>query len=231
MKKIRFIDSDYKTLFYIGDGDNIVITHSNGEKEIKRCTYSTNRTFCIGSKPWGICEFAEEMEASGSTYQPEKPQELPSLCFAVHPESGKLVMIVRDDPEYHEILSYTDAEVNAQCVSHNNEALQVTPQQAAAMVGGVQHGWKSEFADPGRYDFYGNLVKTPVDPEAVLSERHLDVQILLKSGGRYDLVVTDTESCMQKSFQCHDDMTTREKAALGEEFHSWACFMREEESE
>ena len=29
-KQIRFIDSKYKTLFYVDDGENIVITQPNG---------------------------------------------------------------------------------------------------------------------------------------------------------------------------------------------------------
>ena len=39
-KQIRFIDSKYKTLFYVDDGENIVITQPNGERNVRSCASS-----------------------------------------------------------------------------------------------------------------------------------------------------------------------------------------------
>lgn len=38
-KKIRFIDSQYQTLFYIPDGANIALTYSDGETAVRPCKF------------------------------------------------------------------------------------------------------------------------------------------------------------------------------------------------
>ena len=38
-KTIRFIDSDYRTLFTIPDGDKITLTFSDGETVTRSCKY------------------------------------------------------------------------------------------------------------------------------------------------------------------------------------------------
>ena len=45
---IRFIDSEYHTLFTIKDGESIVITRFDGEKMIMPCTYIDDSHSCIG---------------------------------------------------------------------------------------------------------------------------------------------------------------------------------------
>lgn len=38
-KKIRFIDSQYQTLFYIPDGASIALTYSDGETAVRPCKF------------------------------------------------------------------------------------------------------------------------------------------------------------------------------------------------
>lgn len=69
-KEIRFIDSDYNELFRIKDGEYITVTTPNGVTE-SRCKYIDEYHMQIGYNTFHICEFAEIMERSGSTYRPK----------------------------------------------------------------------------------------------------------------------------------------------------------------
>lgn len=71
---IRFIDSEYHTLFTIKDGESIVITRFDGEKLILPCTYIDDCHTRIGSSGFHICEFAELQERSGNLYVPSTPK-------------------------------------------------------------------------------------------------------------------------------------------------------------
>ena len=63
---IRFIDSEYHTLFTIKDGESLVITRFDGEKMLFHV--------CIGNSAYHICEFAEMQERSGNIYVPSAPK-------------------------------------------------------------------------------------------------------------------------------------------------------------
>ena len=71
---IRFIDSEYHTLFTIKDGESIVINRFDGEKLILPCTYIDDCHVCIGNSAYHICEFAEMQERNGNTYVPSAPK-------------------------------------------------------------------------------------------------------------------------------------------------------------
>ena len=71
---IRFIDSEYHTLFTIKDGESIVITRFDGEKLILPCTYIDDSHICIGGSAYHICEFAEMQERNGNIYVPSAPK-------------------------------------------------------------------------------------------------------------------------------------------------------------
>ena len=71
---IRFIDSEYHTLFTIQDGESIVITRFDGEKLILPCTYIDDCHTRIGSSVCHICEFAEIQERNGNLYVPSTPK-------------------------------------------------------------------------------------------------------------------------------------------------------------
>ena len=71
---IRFIDSEYHTLFTIKDGESIVINRFDGEKLILPCTYIDDCHVCIGNSAYHICEFAEMQERNGNIYVPRTPK-------------------------------------------------------------------------------------------------------------------------------------------------------------
>lgn len=71
-KGIRFIDSHYKTLFYIDDGGSISINFGDGKCEERYCRYIDQTHVEVGNNLYHICEFAEKMEANGYTYEPQK---------------------------------------------------------------------------------------------------------------------------------------------------------------
>ena len=69
-KEIRFIDSHYKDLFHIPDGSCVQI-HYPDEMVVKPCTFIDEYHTQIGYNVFHICQFAEIMERSGSSYMPE----------------------------------------------------------------------------------------------------------------------------------------------------------------
>ena len=73
-RDIRFIDSAYRTLFTIKDGESIVITRFDGEKMVFPCKYIDDYHVCIGNSAYHICEFAEMQERNGNTYVPRTPK-------------------------------------------------------------------------------------------------------------------------------------------------------------
>ena len=73
-RMIRFIDSEYHTLFTIKDGESIVITRFDGEKVVLPCKYIDDCHVCVGNSAYHICEFAEMQERSGNTYVPRTPK-------------------------------------------------------------------------------------------------------------------------------------------------------------
>ena len=73
-RMIRFIDSEYHTLFTIKDGESIVITRFDGEQLILPCTYIDDCHTRIGSSVCHICEFAEIQERNGNLYVPSTPK-------------------------------------------------------------------------------------------------------------------------------------------------------------
>lgn len=95
-KTIRFIDSEYNTLFQIPDGEKIVLTRSDGKKRTLPCAYIDEVHTKIGGNVYHICEFAERMEQIGTGYAPEKPPALPTRCFSVQPETRELILIESD---------------------------------------------------------------------------------------------------------------------------------------
>lgn len=73
-KGIRFINSNYKELFRIPDGDKIAVTASWGEKNEHTCRYIDDYHTEIDNDIYHICEFAERMERNGASYEPIKTE-------------------------------------------------------------------------------------------------------------------------------------------------------------
>lgn len=74
-RMIRFIDSEYNTLFTVPNGANIILTDFDGGSRILPCQYIDDTHVRIGDHAFHICEFAEIQERNGAVYAPELPQE------------------------------------------------------------------------------------------------------------------------------------------------------------
>ena len=72
-KTIRFIDSEYRELFTIPDGESIRITYPPADGRVPvaaACKYIDEAHTQIGNNSYHICEFAENMERIGAQYEP-----------------------------------------------------------------------------------------------------------------------------------------------------------------
>ena len=69
-KKIRFITPDYKELFHIADGGQILISYQDGTKKAMTCQYLDDYHLLVGHNAFHICEFAERMEQIGAHVEP-----------------------------------------------------------------------------------------------------------------------------------------------------------------
>ena len=69
-KYIHFINSDYKTLFYLPDEGRIRITYSKERQVDRVCRFVDEYHTVIGGDLYHICEFAERMEKIGAKYEP-----------------------------------------------------------------------------------------------------------------------------------------------------------------
>ena len=77
-RRIRFIDAEYNTLFYIPDGASIVMTRMDGSSVRRLCTYIDDYHTLVCSNVYHICEFAEVAQRAGSVYEPLDPKQLPA---------------------------------------------------------------------------------------------------------------------------------------------------------
>ena len=85
-RRIRFIDAEYNTLFYIPDGASIVMTRMDGSSVIRPCTYIDDCHTLIGSEVYHICEFEEAEQRTGTVYEPLDPKHLPveTGCYEIY---------------------------------------------------------------------------------------------------------------------------------------------------
>ena len=159
-KKICFIDSSYNPLFYIADGENVVLTYSDGERAVRPCKFLDEYHTQVGNNIFHICQFAEIMERNGTSYVPEKPQKLPELCYGILPAGGELILIRRGEKGYRKCSdSSPHREQNEMIAAQNNRRLGVTPQQSAAMLAGSLFGWACPAAQTSSYDLKGAFIR------------------------------------------------------------------------
>lgn len=165
-KTIRFIDSQYNTLFWIPDGEKITLTRSDGEKRTLPCAYIDEVHTKIGSNVFHICEFAERMEQIGTSYAPEKPPALPARCFSVQPETGELILIEKGKKGY-QVCGWGSEypSENRREADRMNRNEGVTKQLEGAMLGGALYGWRTRAANPVNYDFQGSATKDVRPPK------------------------------------------------------------------
>lgn len=164
-KEIRFITSDYIPLFRIKDGENIVITHTDGTVLVRPCTYLDEYHVKVGSNVYHICQFAEQIELCGAVINPELPPHLPDQCFAQLPSTGEVIIIRKGQSGYIPAHAYTtgNREKNYRVAAIENDRLGVSAREAAAMLGGSVFGWDKMAADPLNYDCYGKPDKKAVE--------------------------------------------------------------------
>lgn len=157
-KGIRFITPSYRPVFTIPDGDKIRIIHSDGERYDKTCRYIDDYHTEVGDRLYHICEFAEIMERNGSKVIPLR-SSLPNLCYAIHPESEKLIIITKGEKEFTDVTDERNTpEQNRKLADGHNSEMGVSKAQEEAMLGGITNGWQTPSADPKNYNEHGKLI-------------------------------------------------------------------------
>ena len=162
-KDLRFIDSGYKDLFKLPDGEQITIISEDGAKRDYTCRYIDEAHLEVGSHLYHICEFAERMERSGNTYQP-KEIPLPRECLSTLPSTGEVIKLDRYQKGYTPRSVQKTPEENRELVDCYNSNHGINKAQEAAMVAGSMFGWDTPAAKPKNYDENGKAIK-PKDKE------------------------------------------------------------------
>lgn len=162
-KQIRFIDSNYNTLFTIPDGGKIYLTYSDGEQAERICKYIDPTHFETEHNCWHICQFAECMETNKTKYAPILlPDNMPYRSYSVNQVSGELILLKYGEIGYFSCnFSTSNKETNAIKADWINKRLGITKAQAAAMQGGSIFGWDKPIANPENYTVDGIL--GPID--------------------------------------------------------------------
>ena len=163
-RDIRFIDSHYKELFRIPDGEHIIVTDRYGKMKSYPCRYIDDYHLEVGCNLFHICEFAERMEQGGCTYAPMEPP-LPPMCYSILPSTGEVIQIDRWQKGYT-ATSFNDGNraENEAIKDKFNEKLGVSKAQEQAMLAGSMIRWDSIAAKPKSYDENGKAIK-PKDYE------------------------------------------------------------------
>ncbi len=168
-KGIRFINSNYKTLFTIPDGDTIQITLDNGEQYTRICRYVDDYHFQTINgfeekyvNLFHICQFAELMEKNGNTVVPLR-SSLPDDCFVYLESTNEIALIQKGALGYFQTdYAVADADENKNNVILLNKSRKITPAQYEAMKAGSMFGWAVPAADPKNYDDKGIPLKSKI---------------------------------------------------------------------
>ena len=159
-KGIRFITSQYKTLFTLEDGDNIKINYFDGTSDIKNCRFIDEYHVEINRNIYHICQFAEIMERNGNTVIPFR-RALPEKAYMYNPERKTIVTITKGESETTSEPAPSEYDfMNKAYVEDMNDKEGLNKQQVAAMIAGAEHGWRHKAADPRNYDDSGRLLKS-----------------------------------------------------------------------
>ena len=166
-RDIRFIDSHYKELFRIPDGEHIIITDRYGKMKSYPCRYIDDYHLEVGSNLYHICEFAERMEQNGNTVIPLR-SSLPEQCYVFVQTENCVGIVKKGESGFYrtDIQGGKPSETNA-LVNEMNEKLGLSKGQAEAMKAGSMFGWDTPAADPKSYDKNG----IPVRPKQKDYER------------------------------------------------------------
>lgn len=152
---IRFVNTHYKDIFRLDDGEKIKITEANGQSQTHTCRYIDTTHLEVDGDLFHICEFAGIMEARGCKVEPEHPL-LPETCLTIMPGTDEVIQIFRGEEGYHKTLVSADSPENLRAyVDGYNRENGVTKAQESAMLAGSMFGWGTRGADPRRYDAQG----------------------------------------------------------------------------
>lgn len=151
---IRFIDSHYKELFHLPDGEQISVITPAGEATDYVCRYIDAAHFELSNRLFHICEFAEKMERLGNTYHPKKIP-LPPYCFGLLPSTNEVIQVKRYESGYRPLKAKPLCDTPQHGVDLLNDSIGVSKAQAAALIFGSMFGWNCPGADPETYDEHG----------------------------------------------------------------------------
>lgn len=161
-KGIRIIDSHYKELFRLEDGDSLRVISPNGRQTDSTARFIDDYHMELGgisSSLYHICEFAERMEAMHNTVIPLR-KSLPEQCYTNLLETSDIVLLKKGETGCYktELCAVSKEEAEA-IVNEMNAKLGVTPPQREAMKAGSMFGFHVPAADPKNYDTLGNPMK------------------------------------------------------------------------
>ena len=158
---IRFINPEYKTIFTLENGDNIMIIHQNGTSDIRECQYIDEYHTEIGDNIYHICQFAEIMERNGSTVVPYR-NSLPEQAFFYNSDSDTIITVTKGKSgfQHYRLAPYDTVSENKKYASELNEQLGITPSQEEAMFSGQIFGWDNKLTDPR---FYNQIHKNEIN--------------------------------------------------------------------
>ena len=159
VRGIRFIDTNYRELFRIEDGEKIRITTSTDEIMDRTCRYIDDYHVEVGQGLYHICEFAELMKRNGNTVIPLR-SSLPEHCYVYLPTTQEIAIVKKGESGYYRSdLSPVYGENCKEFVDELNRQGGVSKAQAEAMIAGSMFGWACPAADPANYDENGILMK------------------------------------------------------------------------
>lgn len=103
-REIRFINSDYQTLFTIPDGSYITVKRSDccpdGEEFTRKCVYRDECHTQIGGEMFHICQFAELQERNGATYEPcPAPETVHGYVITDRVNVGEKSFVLAHNPQ------------------------------------------------------------------------------------------------------------------------------------
>lgn len=159
---IRFIDSHYKELFRLTDGDKIRLKYEYGEPADYFCRFIDEYHLEVNHTSdtiFHICEFAETVERHHTQVIPLH-SSLPEKCYSVLKSTGDMIVLKKGEFGYYRTeIGQGTPEQNRELAETQNRMLGVTKAQAAAMSAGSMYGWHTPAADPVNYDAEGHLLK------------------------------------------------------------------------
>ena len=141
--------------------DSLLIVNDKSREE--KIPFIDDYHFEAGESIYHICEFAERMEKYDCKVIPLR-SSLPDLCYAVHNETGKIIVIKKGESGYFDPdFPYKNKWESKTIADEYNEKLGVSKQAASAMYWGSLYGFETPGADPASYDHNGDLLKKSVD--------------------------------------------------------------------